>query len=160
MTIVDLIEMMCDITSYCQKLHTYKASEIIYEQKERFNISEDIINYLIKVREADFKSVLNTIKKELGIQSFYTMTEKRSIFGGFYNRISKFQSAIYVKTYPESVLDEYDIGYNKRFLDDNISLQTQDYFDIGYDIISQRITIPIRNAVASSFPILTSLFTL
>jgi len=47
MTIVDLIEMMCDITSYCQKLHTCKASEIIYEQKERFNISEDIIQILI-----------------------------------------------------------------------------------------------------------------
>lgn len=110
------------------------------------NVNEDIINYLIKVKGTDFKQVLNTIKKELGIQSFYTFTEKKSIFGGFYNRISKFQSAMYVKTYPEDILNEYNIAYNKRFLDDNISLQTQKYFDIGYDIVSQRITIPIRNA--------------
>lgn len=110
------------------------------------NINEDIINYLIKVKGTDFKQVFNTIKKELGIQSFYTITEKRSIFGGFYNRISKFQSAMYVKTYPEDILNEYNTGYNKRFLDDNISLQTQEYFDIGYDIVTQRITIPIRNA--------------
>ena len=112
------------------------------------NISEDIINYLIKVRELDFKTVLSAIKQELGIKNFYTITEKRSVFGGFYNRISRFQSAMYVKTYPENILDEYNIGYNKRFLDDNISLQTQDYFDIGYDVVSQRITIPIRNAYA------------
>lgn len=110
------------------------------------NISEDFINYLIKVRELDFKTVLNAIKQELGIQSFYTITEKRPIFGGFYNCISRFQSAMYVKTYPESILDKYNIGYNKWFLKDNISLQTQNYFDIGYDVISQRITIPIRNA--------------
>lgn len=109
------------------------------------NLNEDIINYLIKVKELDFKSVLNTIKQELGIESFSYISDRRSIFGGFYNRISKLSSVMYVKTYSESVIEQYNIGYNKRFLDDNISLQTQKYFDIGYDIISQRITIPIRN---------------
>lgn len=109
------------------------------------SLSCDIINYIIKVRNVEFKDVLNTIKTELGIDSYYYINQNKSIFGGIYNHISKMQSELYVKTYPEEILKQYDIGYNKRFADDNISLQTQQAFDIGYDADSQRITIPIRN---------------
>lgn len=105
----------------------------------------DIINYIIKAKGIDFKDVMNVIKSELDIDDYYDLSVNKSVFGGFYNHISKQQSELYVKTYTEDVLKQYDIGYNKRFALDNISLQTQKAFNIGYDVISQRITIPIRN---------------
>ena len=47
MTIVDLVEMMCDVISYIKELHVYQASKIIKEQKERFDIDEGIAQILI-----------------------------------------------------------------------------------------------------------------
>ena len=47
MTIIDLAEMMCDIISYCQELHTTDASRIVEEQSKRFNIDENIAQILI-----------------------------------------------------------------------------------------------------------------
>lgn len=47
MTIVDLVEMMCDVISYIKELHVYQASNIIKEQKERFDIDEGIAQILI-----------------------------------------------------------------------------------------------------------------
>lgn len=47
MTIVDLVEMMCDVISYIKELHVYQASKIIKEQKERFDMDEGIAQILI-----------------------------------------------------------------------------------------------------------------
>lgn len=109
-------------------------------------ISYDLINYIIKTRKAEFSDVLKVIKSELGISDFYEFSTKQSIFGGFYDRIRKKDSELYVKTYNETLLSEYQNVYSARFLKDNISFSAQDYFHIGYDTISQRITIPIYNA--------------
>ena len=105
----------------------------------------DIINYIIKAKNVDFKDVMSVIKSELDIDNYCDLSANKTIFGGFYNHISKQKSDLYVKIYSDDVLKQYDIGYNRRFVLDNISLQTQKEFDIGYDAISQRITIPIRN---------------
>lgn len=110
------------------------------------NISKDIISYIITVRDSNFIAVLKAIKEELGIDDFESIGSKRSVFGGFYDRIRKQQSDLYVKVYNDSLLNDYIKVYNKRFIDDRIGLQAQDFFEIGYDSESQRITIPIRNA--------------
>ena len=49
------------------------------------------------------------------------------------------------KIYDESILNQFSQCGNMRFLKDNISLRTQRFFEIGYDVESQGITIPIRN---------------
>lgn len=109
------------------------------------NLFLDIINYIIKVRNVAFKDVLAVIKSELGIESFYDINTKRPVFGGFYNRISRYNSDLYVKTYPESILQNYKQAYNTRFAKDYINLETQRIFEVGYDVESQRITFPIRS---------------
>lgn len=109
------------------------------------SINLDIINYIIKVRNTDFKSVLHIIKTELGIDSFYDISISSEVFGGFYNRIAKKQAEFVAKTYPDDILNEYKQGYHLKFLHDNIPFQTQKDFGIGYDVASQRITIPIYN---------------
>ena len=106
-------------------------------------LSYDLISYIIKVRGVKFVDVMTAIKAELGISNFYEFNTRNSVFGGFYDRIKKKDSDLYVKTYDESILNEYQNVYNTRFLYDNIGFSAQDYFHIGYDVISQRITIPI-----------------
>lgn len=50
-----------------------------------------------------------------------------------------------LKPISESILTYYDNCVVKPFLDDNISAETQQEFQIGYDQFSNRITIPIRD---------------
>lgn len=108
-------------------------------------MSYDLINYIIRAKNTDFADVCKVIKSQLGISDFYHLDTKRSVFGGFYDRIKKRSNEMYVKTYPESILYEYQNCYNQKFLQDNITFEAQNKFGIGYDIESQRITIPIRN---------------
>ena len=106
----------------------------------------DLISYIIKTKNTDFVTVLSSIKNELGITDFYDFHTKQSVFGGFYDRIKKNQVNLNVKTYKEKILNEYLNVYSEHFEEDRITFETQDKFQIGYDIDSQRITIPIRNA--------------
>lgn len=129
-------------TAICIRL---KDNDKLYVTDFSRNVNADIINYIIKVKNVTFKEVLGSIKAELGIENFYSINTKRSAFGGFYDTIYKQNSELYVKTYPDSILNEYKNVYSRRFAQDNISFAAQDYFGIGYDAISQRITIPIYN---------------
>lgn len=122
-----------------------KNNDNLYVNDFSRNINADIISYIIKVKNVTFKEVLHSIKAELGIENFYDLGNKHSAFGGFYDTIRKQNSALYVKTYPDSILNEFKNVYNLRFIKDNISFEAQDYFNIGYDEASQRITIPIYN---------------
>lgn len=110
------------------------------------NIRKDIFAYIIEQRHVAFNDVLSEIKFVLGITDYYDFFDKQGIFGGFYEKIRKRKSNK-VNVYDESLLDSYVKCGNLRFLADNISLQAQQYFEIGYDIESQGITIPIRNQV-------------
>lgn len=66
--------------------------------------------------------------------------ENPFIFNGIYKRkkIKKQQENIYDK----SVLDNYLFYPNQRFLNDNISLETQFKFNIRYDTSTNRIIVP------------------
>ena len=109
------------------------------------DISCDLFSYIIKTRQADFKEILQTIKQMLGISEYSYFSPSRSAFGGFYNKIKRQTHGVQAKVYPEKILQEYVYGCQMRFLRDNINYEAQEKFQIGYDIISQRITIPVRN---------------
>ena len=105
----------------------------------------DIISYIIKEKNTDFKSVLTSIKRILRLSDDWKPQSKiRAIFGGVYEKIThRIDSP--PKAYDESILDDYIKLPNERFQRDNISLETQMKFGIGYDVITDRITIPIRD---------------
>jgi DNA primase len=63
-----------------------------------------------------------------------------------YDGISKQRNEIEVKTYPDGVLLQYENVGNLRWLKDGIDLATQRKWNVGYDITSQRITLPIRTS--------------
>ena len=50
-----------------------------------------------------------------------------------------------LKPISEHILSYYSKCVNDQFLKDNISYRIQDFFELGYDQYSNRITIPIRN---------------
>lgn len=109
------------------------------------NIVLDLINYLIKIKKYEFKDVMNAIKQELHLESIYNYKRKRGLFGGIYNNISR-NGEISVTTYPEEILKQYGNTPNTLWLKDGISLSTQRKWGVGYDVISQRITLPIRTS--------------
>ena len=106
----------------------------------------DLINYLIKIKNASFKDVMNAIKQELHLDSIYNYKRKRGLFGGLYDGLSRNNSEISVTTYPEEILEQYGNTPNTLWLKDGISLSTQRKWGIGYDVLSQRITMPIRTS--------------
>ena len=108
------------------------------------NLSLDLINYLIKSKNIPFKDVMNVIKQELHLDSIYNYKRKSSLFGGIYDHISRSNGEIEVTTYPESILEQFGHTPNTLWLKDEISLSTQRKWGIGYDVLSQRITLPIR----------------
>ena len=110
------------------------------------NIVLDLINYLIKIKNASFKDVMNAIKQELHLDSIYNYKKKVGLFGGIYSNISRNNGDISVTTYPEEILKQYGNTANTLWLQDGISLSTQRKWGIGYDVQSQRITMPIRTS--------------
>lgn len=106
----------------------------------------DLINYLVKIKNVDFKDVMNAIKQELHLNSIYNYKRKVGLFGGLYDNISRFNGEISVTTYPEEILESYGNTPNTLWLQDGISLSTQRKWGIGYDVESQRITMPIRTS--------------
>ena len=110
------------------------------------NLSYDLITYIIKIRKVEYKSVLNVIKSELGMDELYAEQSSHSIFGGIYDKIKKRSIRYSSKVYNDSVLDAYEKAYSLRFFADNIDFETQEHFNIRYDHVSQRIVIPIYNS--------------
>lgn len=104
----------------------------------------DIFNFIIKQRGIGFGEVINYSKNILGIDNGFYGSEKKQIFGGLFNNIKK-QDTFKVEVFDESVLNKYRKGPNKKFLKDNISISAQKEFGIGFDVMNQAITIPIRD---------------
>lgn len=107
------------------------------------NIVCDLFNYVIKERSISFKEAISEAKSLVGIDGYhYQEQHSTAPFGGFYKKI-KNRNQMEIKTYDESILNEYIPCGNRRFLSDGISLEIQREFNIGYSVIDQSITIPL-----------------
>ena len=110
------------------------------------NINKDIFTYISEQRLVDFKDIIVAVRRILNIDDFSLLNESHGIFGGFYEKIRK-RNEYTIRTYDESILDKYIPLANRRFLKDNISITTQQFFSIRYDVESQGIVIPIYNQI-------------
>lgn len=108
-------------------------------------ITTDIISYIIQEKNVDFREVLQATKKILGLGNDWRPQQKKMLFGGIYNNLSCKNREIQLKTYDESVLDQYENAGNLMFLRDGISLSSQRFWDIRFSLEDNRIIIPIRN---------------
>lgn len=108
-------------------------------------VTTDIISYIIQEKNVDFREVLQATKKILGLGNDWKPQQKKMLFGGIYNNLSCKNRDIQLKTYDESVLDQYERAGNLMFLRDGISLSSQRFWDIRFSLEDNRIIIPIRN---------------
>lgn len=125
------------------------------QNNEWLNVSDyshgfhgDIFSFVAQERGVTFREVLLSTKKILKLDDRWEPKKKTSLFGGIYQHIGK-NAKPELKTYDESILDQYPKQGNLRFLKDHISLETQMKFGIRYSIESQRILIPIRDIFGS-----------
>lgn len=123
----------------------FENNDYLYVKDWSRNINKDLISYICTQRNVSFSDVMDVIKSVLGISDFYDYFDTgKGIFGGIYDKVRKNKESK-VNTYNNSILQQYPNHGNLRFLKDNISLQSQRFFEIKYDIESQSIVIPIRN---------------
>lgn len=105
----------------------------------------DIVSYIIKEKHTGFRTVLTAIKKILHLSDDWRpQNGKREIFGGVYSRIIN-KTKPQPKTYPEEILNEYMPVGNMLWLRDGISLETQRFYDVCFDIENNGIVFPWRN---------------
>jgi len=117
-------------------------NDYLYVSDYGRGINCDLFSFIIKSKNVDYRDVINVVKKELGIE-YSTYTKRKSIFGGFYDKIRvKKSSTIDLNYYDNNILIHYANKFNMKFIADGISIDSQKKFNIGFDVISQRITCP------------------
>ena len=114
------------------------------------NHKGDIITMVSLLKEIDLGQAIKWLAKELNLS--YEYSEKVEVvlpFNGFFKQYSKVKDNDVnpPKTYPIEKLDEYEEAGNTLWLEDGISLKTQEYFDVRFDHFSNRIIIPHFNEI-------------
>jgi len=112
------------------------------------NFSGDIFSFIMTERGVSFRDVLQETKKILGLGDDWSPPKKYQLFNGIYANVGK-NAKPELRTYDESILDQYAKCGNLRFLQSHISLESQMKFGLRYSIEAQRILIPIRDIFGS-----------
>jgi len=109
------------------------------------DLSGDVVRLIQEHNGWDYRTTLSNIKEILGISFENSYTH--NIFGGWYKGLDRTYTREKEEEsyYPIEVLDEFLDIPNERFLNDNISLETQYKFRVGFDTSSNRITVPWFN---------------
>ena len=111
-----------------------------------FSINEhgNLYSLVMKTKKLSFPKALRYVAETLGLEKSQFSKKIRYPFGGFYKGLMKeIQEPEYsMTTYDESILDKYAGKYNLMFFKDGINFQTQEHFNVGFDLESLRITVP------------------
>lgn len=100
--------------------------------------------YIISIHNSwDLNKTINFILNALKIKDINNI-KVPYIFNGIYKKV-KHKKDKCENILPKSVLDNYIFHPNLRFLQDNISFNTQYKFNIHYDNITHRIIVPWFN---------------
>lgn len=120
---VDTLNYQCYTTGEKGNLYTLVMNCMGY------TYFPNALEYVVKVLELDREEFNQKIKYP---------------FGGYYRELMKSitDPESDMKIYPESILTEYEGKFNTMFFRDGIDYQTQEKFGIGYDLYTNRITIP------------------
>ncbi len=132
------------------KANVLYVETLSYKSYSR-SISGDIITLVSFVRNCSLGDSIRWLSKELNIA--WQKYEEKNVklpFGGFWKTLDKDNVANFspLKTYSEDIVKYYQSnGLSLYWVRDGISLITQEYFNIGYDVITGRNTIIWRNEI-------------
>ena len=112
-------------------------------------VSGDIITLVEDKVGLGFRDSLKFICNVIGLDA--KSIESRKIvlpFGGFFKNIGKnYTSDKSLEIIDESVLQEFSLMPSKMFFDDGIGVQFQSKYNVGFDVLTQRVIIPHYNTV-------------
>lgn len=110
------------------------------------NLKGDLITLVQDKLQTTFPKAIKTIADIINFKDT-DVIEYQLPFGGFFKNIMKLSSIepIDIETYPESILDQFEMKPNTMFLEDGISVDVQNKFKISYDFITNRIAVPWRS---------------
>lgn len=122
------------------RLSVDTLSFICFSTNERGNLYSLVMNK----KFLNFPQALEYIANFLGLEKSNFNKAVKVPFGGFYKKLIREiqEPEMSMKTYDESILDEYLGKFNTMFFNDGISYKTQEKFNVGYDIWTNRITVP------------------
>lgn len=104
----------------------------------------DVLVMVSYLKGIELGEAIRWLAKYLNIDFTYTKTEVILPFRGFFKNYSKSKEIDETppKTYPINRLEQFNNGLSLMWVRDGISLLVQEEFNIGYDFITNRITIP------------------
>lgn len=133
--------------------------------KDKYGNS-DIISLVCAIKDLYFTSALKWLCDTLNIDYYSDETEDIPLSLQLTNMLSDMNGSldgleedIKLKPINENILNTYYKCGNDLFLKDGVSLKTQREFEIGVDLDSQRITIPIRDELSTLVGVKGRLFT-
>ena len=120
-------------------------NECLYVNDFARGISKDFFSYIIQEKNITFREIIQKTKQVLNLDDDWQPRKIKSLFGGIYDNISSPHKEVKLKTYDESILNEYEKCGNLRFLEDGISLESQNFWGIRFSVACNSIIIPIYN---------------
>lgn len=136
-------------------------SDSLYVDSYTRNIKDqygksDIISLVMFIKDMYFSNALSWICQVLGLDYYDDVTEEIPLSLQLTNLIFDMNKGLdeneeneMLKPINENILKTYHKGGNDLFLNDGVSLATQREFEIGFDLDSTRITIPIRDELGT-----------
>jgi len=111
------------------------------------NLHGDLITLIQAKLGLSFSSTISKIADMIGFKSSEKTETFTPPFGGFYRKISRLRNEddIEIQTYSDDILLDYKSIPNMLFYKDGISTDVQLQYEIGYDCMSGRISVPWRS---------------
>jgi hypothetical protein len=108
------------------------------------NLKGDLITLVQSKLYTNFPHTIKKIAEIVNFESDEQYKEYSPPFGGYYKNIAKLKSDDYLdlEVYPDHTLLQYESIPNRLFNDDGILPSVQQKFNIGYDSVTGRITVP------------------
>ena len=108
------------------------------------NAHGNLYSLVMKTKHLSFPKALKYIAETLGLEKSQFSQKIRYPFGGVYKGLMREirEPEYSMTTYDDSILNDYIGKYNLMFFKDGINFQTQQFFNVGFDIETLRITVP------------------
>lgn len=109
------------------------------------NHKGDVLTMVSLIKEISLGDAIKWLANRLNIS--YSDIEKVDVklpFNAFWKSLNRTSEVDEVppRTYDKNKLKEFHIGVSQLFIKDGISAKTQEEFNIGYDSLTNRVTIP------------------
>lgn len=126
------------------------------------NIKGDIITLVAEIKKTTIGEAIKWLANKLNIKIEYTKNKPVKLpFGAYWLKYKgeKYADDSSPITYSNDRLKDYTDCSNLMWIKDGISAQTQELYSIGYDLITDRITIPWHNEYGELIGVMGRLYT-